>query len=384
MSPIKRKGVFYLHVPNRHGGWTLRSTRTRDAGVYRGMRRMIAELRDKRRWALLDAMISGRLSIGTVYDAHTASTLDTLEASLSASSLTTQLPAYAATLKARGKATKYISGVRHKVESFIASGAATTADLVPATVTRWLAGLTVSPGTRRQYLFAVTGFTRYLFQTGVIPMFPLTGLEAPKKNAARMRYETEANDRRICEAASPKYRALFAFIKATGCDVSTAFRTRRRHVELERGVAELLGTKTTRRHVQEGLIEAWAVPLLTAYCADVLPNALLWPPGSGKPGAHGRGVTPRYSVSGAGHHHEKTCEALGIEGYTLKDARHSVAVRMARAGYTPFEIAEQLGTSADLVADVYARFIVKLTRRAAEPATNVIPHVIRAVEGADR
>jgi integrase len=181
-----------------------------------------------------------------------------------------------------------------------------------------------------------------------------------------MRYVSEADDLRIVQAASPKYRALFAFIKATGCDVSTAFRTRRRHVDLERGVAELLGTKTTRRHVQEGLIEAWALPLLKAHCATITANALLWPPGTGKVGAHGTKETEGYSVSGAGHHHTRTCEALGIEGYTLKDARHSVAVRMARAGYTPFEIAEQLGTSADLVSKVYARFIVKLEHRKRE------------------
>ncbi len=50
-------------------------------------------------------------------------------------------------------------------------------------------------------------------------------------------------------------------------------------------------------------------------------------------------------------------------GYTLKDARHSVAVRMMEAGYTVQEIAEQLGNTAELVARVYSRHIPTMQRR---------------------
>lgn len=373
MSPIKRGGVYYLHVPNRHGGWKLRTTKTRDKVVYNGMRRMIAELRDKRRWALLEAMAAHpqRLTLGTVYDAYTANALDALEASLSASRLSAHTSGFLASLRSLGRDGRYVVGVQKKLDSFIeATPSGTTADLSRGVVSSWLSGLATTPGTRRQYLYAVTGFARYLAVIGVIPVYPLTGIEAPKKNPARMRYETEANDRRIVEAASPKYRALFAFIKATGCDVGTAFRTRRRDVDLERGVATLHGTKTAHRLVHEGLVEPWAMPYLRAHLATKTTNALLWELGSGKPGKHGRQETPWYSVSGAGHHHEACCAALKIEDYTLKDARHSVAVRMAKAGYTPFEIAEQLGTSADLVATTYARFIVKMQRRV--PATEAM------------
>lgn len=370
MSPIKRKGVFYLYIPTQAGGWKLRTTQTSDAVVYRGMKRLVVQLRDERRWALLGAIVSGRLSLGQVYDAHVAKALDALEASLSASQLSAHVTGYLASLRALGRASKYVDGVQKKLASFIASTpSGTTADCTVGAVTGWTAAQRVTPGTRRQYLYAVTGFARYLFRTGVIPAFPFAGMEAPDRNPARMRYETEANDRRIVEAASPKYRALFAFIKATGCDVGTAFRTRRRDVDLERGVATLHGTKTAHRLVHEGLIESWALPFLREHLATKTTNALLWELGAGKPGKHGRSETPWYSGSGAGHHHESCCEALNLEDYTLKDARHSVAVRMARAGYTPFEIAEQLGTSADLVASTYARFIVKMERRVTRDVT---------------
>lgn len=364
MSPTKRGGIFYVYVPRQSGGVALRTTGTKDARVYRGMKRMLAELKDARRWSLLTAILSGRLTLGQVYDAHTANTLDALDASLSASKLAAHREGYLNGLRSLGRAPRYVDGVGKKLDGFIASTpSGTTADLRPTIVAKWLASLTTTPGTRRQHLFAVTGFARYLFRTGVIPTFPLAGMEAPAKNAPRMRYESDANDLRIVEAASPKYRALFAFIKATGCDVSTAFRTLRRDVDLERGVAELRGTKTSRRVVHEGLIEPWALPILRDYLAGFTPNAHLWVAKSGKPGKHGTAETAFYSVSGAGHHHTKTCEALEIADYTLKDARHSAAVRMAKAGYSPFEIAEQLGTSPELVSRVYARFIVKLERR---------------------
>lgn len=364
MSPTKRNGIFYLYVPRQSGGVALRTTETGDAPVMRGMKRMLAQLKDERRWALLEAILSGRLTIGQVYDAHTANALDALEASLSASKLSAHTDSYADVLRSLGRSPRHVSNVSRQIGSFLAFVPdASTADLVAGTVTRWLASLAGTSGTRRQHLYALTGFARFLVRVGSLAAYPLSGVEAPKKNAARMRYEDAASDQRIAEAASPKYRALFAFIHATGCDVSTAFRTKRRDVDLERGVVRLRGTKTARREVHEAILEPWAVPLLRDRVLSTLPNALLWTPGTGKPGKHGRQETPCYSVSGAGHHHDDCCTAAGVEDYTLKDARHSVAVRMAKAGYTVFEIAEQLGTSPELVARVYARFLVKMERR---------------------
>lgn len=371
MSPTKRGGIYYLYVPRRSGGVALRTTATKDARVVRGMKRMLSELKDARRWALLEAAISGRLTLGQLYDAHTANALPALESSLSALSLASQLPGYLASLTALGRAAKYVRGVKRHAEQFIGSTpSGTTTDLTPLAVTGWLATLTSSPGTRRQALYAVTGFARYLCDVGVLADYPLSTVRAPKKNAARERWETEATDERIVRAASPKYRALFAFIKATGCDVSTAFRTLRRDVDLERGTVRLRGTKTASREVHEAIVEAWALPYLREHVAGMLPNAHPWPEGSGKPGKHGTAETPRYSVSGAGHHHTKCCEAVSVEDYTLKDARHSVAVRMRFAGYTFEQIAEQLGNSAWVVSQTYARFKPTMERRVTDGVTS--------------
>jgi integrase len=363
MSPTKRGGIFYIYVPLQSGGVRLRTTGTKDAGVYRGMKRMVAQLKDARRWKLLTAVHSGRLTLGDLYDAHAANALDALEASLSASKLDAHTAAYLASLRSLGRSVRYVEGVSTKLTAFTASAGQTTADLTPRVVTEWLSSLHTTPGTRRQYLYAVTGFARYLVRIGILASYPLGAVEAPKKNPARKRWETEANDRRIVDAASPKYRALFAFIHATGCDVSTAFRTRRRDIDLDRARVRLQGTKTAHRDVDEAIVEAWAIPFLTAHCGALTANALLWPQGAGKPGKHGRTETATYSVAGAGKHHDKCCAALELEDYTLKDARHSVAVRMRFAGYDYEQIAGQLGNSAYQVAKVYARFTPTLDRK---------------------
>lgn len=367
MSPTKRGGVFYLYVPRQSGGVALRTTGTKDVRVARGMKRMLAELKDARRWTLLQAILDGRLTLGAAYDAHVANGLPALEATIAASKLSEHTAGFLAAARALGRAERHVANVKRQLESFIAfAPSGTTADLTGATVTAWLSSLTTTPGTRRQYLYAVTGFARYLSDVGVLASYPLARIRAPKKNAARERWETEASDKRIVEAASPKYRALFAFIKSTGCDVSTAFRTHRRDVDLDRGVARLRGTKTASREVHEAIIEAWAIPYLEEHLRARLPNALLWPPRSGAPGAHGKAETPFYSISGAGHHHVTCCASLAIEDYTLKDARHSVAVRMRFRGYSFEQISEQLGNSAWQVAKTYARFVPTMERREAK------------------
>lgn len=350
MSPTKRGGIFYLYIPKQKGGVALRTTETGDVRVYRLMKAMVIRLKSERRWALLNAVTSKppRLTLGKVFDADRTKTLEALEASLAAEALAPHATAYLSACVSRGLAERNVENIKRQLAAFLAV-ASSTADLTTATVTAWLAGLTTTPGTRRQYLYAVTGFTRYLCDVGVLKDYPLTRVKAPKKNAARMTYHDAATDERIVQASSEQYRALFALIKGTGCDVSTALHLSRQDIDLDRAVVRMRGTKTAQRDVHEGLIEAWAIPYLRDYCRLFLyVNVQMWP-------AHTR--------SGAYHHHQRCSAAAGVTKYTLKDSRHSVAVRMAKAGYTVQEIAEQLGNSPELVARVYARFIPEMQHR---------------------
>lgn len=363
MTPMKRNGIYQLYVPKQTGRSVERSTGTKDAGVYRGMKRMLVELKDTRRWVLLTAAATlkpgtrtPKLTLGRLYDAHTAKALDALELSLSAAALGPHVAAFLLNRKANGLAPRNLENIKRQLASFTdylteqgASG--TTADLTAANATAWLSSLDTTSGTRRQYLYAVTGFTRYLLAVDVLKDYPFTKVEAPDKNAARMRYVSEADDLRIVESASPKYRALLAFVKATGADLSVALKLKRRQINLAEHTADVRRTKTKGRELPVTLIEPWAIPFLASLCGERMPSALLW---------------PDLTRSGAYHHHATCCARVGVDDYTLKDSRHSVAVRMIEAGYTVFEVADQLNNSADLVAKVYARHVTKAKEKAAK------------------
>ena len=115
------------------------------------------------------------------------------------------------------------------------------------------------------------------------------------------------------------------------------------HHLLARRRAHVPGTKTDARDRDEVDIAEWATPYLEAHCRAVTANAPLFP-----------GVT-RYEAYKA---HIRACGAVGIEDYTIHDARHSWAVRAKRAGATSEVVARQLGhRSTAQVEQVYGRFV---------------------------
>lgn len=367
MTAFRRGKNQQIYLPLRSGGLVQRSTGTSSLAVRNKVKKIVEELRAEGRWTLIEAMTTipagkkkPRLTCLALYAANAAKELDTLEARFASASLAAHVDAWQRWVVTQLGMTGTDANYRQQVDTFLAvTPDATTADLTPAKVTPWLTGLTCSTGTRRKYLYALRSFLAYLRAMGLVKGDPLADVKAPKKNPSRLRWETEANDRRIVDAAEPKYRALFAFLKSTGADVGAAIgKAKLRDLDLARGVARLRGTKTDQRQVHEAIIEAWALPILAEHVRGMLPNAALWPartPGA-PAGATGRYVSEGYTRSGAAHHHERCCEALEIEDYSLKDARHSVAVRMRFAGYSFEEIAEQLGNSPYQVATVYARF----------------------------
>jgi integrase len=65
---------------------------------------------------------------------------------------------------------------------------------------------------------------------------------------------------------------------------------------------------------------------------------------------------PGLSRSQAHKAYVRARTAAGVAGYTLRDARHSVAIRMRRAGESFEAIARQLGNTVAQVHATYARF----------------------------
>jgi integrase len=347
MNAFKRgkKGYASIYVPTRHGGLVQRSCGTGIPAVVRGMTRMVTQLKDERRWTILDALFAKRIKLPEVYDAHTAGQIDALEARLSSANLSEHLDAWIAWVRGNRHADVRTADVYwQQVTTLIVPEVPfPSSELTKARVIAWLSSRgKASSGTKRKYLYALKSFVRYLSDVGALATDPLAGLKAPKKDPARKRWVKADVDTRIVEASSDQYRALFAFIKSTGCDVSAALRAQLGDVNLFAKTTDVRGTKTDRRHVHAASIEPWAIRLLLEHLRrfkNQPAHTLLF---------------PGLQRSAATQHHTRVCVALGVLGYTLKDSRHSIGVRMRKAGKSFEEIAAQLGTSVYQAVTVYS------------------------------
>lgn len=360
MMAMKRgkRGILSIYVPTRAGGLVQRSTGTNDAKVVRGMARMVREFKDAHRWALLDALTIATvvrakrkvpaLTLKRCYTYYASSRLGELESELSSANLAAHLDAWIAWVRAQRR-----EGVRtadvywQQVTTLVPPGGSFLSNqLTKATVIAWLAGREkASSGTRRKYLYALKSFVRYLVDAGVLPADPLAGLKAPKKNAARERWVSAALDEKIVKSSIAQYRALFAYIKGTGCDVGSALRAQRGDVRLFAKRADIRGTKTDRRRVHGADIEPWAIKYLDRRAIASEPKHELLFPGLNR--------------NGATKHHARVCATIGVRDYTLKDSRHSVGVRMRKAGKSFELIAAQLGSSVYQIVSVYTKYDVE-------------------------
>lgn len=352
-AAFRKAGRFQIYVPNSAGGLVQRSTESRDPAIERGMRRMVAQLRDAHRWEILNRVAAPRrrgeapLTLRRLYAAYVADpTLRTFEAALVTPDVVPLIPDWLRSLEAEHGTRA--SGARAEFEaaarSFLGARCA-AGEITPERVRRWIDETTGSSGTRRAKLYRVRSFVRWLVERGVLSTNPIRDVRAPRRGRPRMRYESSATDCRIALAApDTTYRLLFALVHATGLDVSPALTLKRRDVDLQTATVRGAGSKTRTRERQRVEIEPWAVPIVREAVQGLLPNAPLFP-----------GITRHM----AHHHHAATCalEAVAVEDYTLRDARHSWAVRARLERGLSFEdIAEHLGTSVYLVATTYARF----------------------------
>lgn len=338
----KGKGkVLQIYVSSRVG-FKQRSTGTTVPAEARKIERMCAALKDAQEWDLLDRILAGRLTLRDLYAAYSANALAALKARFHDVDLADHLDGWQRWVVSNGGTEQTAETYRAQVQTLVGESLALS-ELTKVRISKWLVELEdITTGTRRKYLYALKSLVRYLNEVGIVDGDPTAGVRSPKKNPSRLRWETQANDERIVAAAPAEYRALFAFIKATGAELSAALDTLRRDVDLDEALAHIRGSKNDRRNRHDALIDSWALPILREHCRTLTANAQLWP-GISRDQAH--------------HHHQATCRALEIEDYTLRDARHSWSVRCRKSGGSLEAIAEQLGHKSILMAaTVYAVF----------------------------
>jgi len=133
-------------------------------------------------------------------------------------------------------------------------------------------------------------------------------------------------------------------------------------LDLVNGTARIRGTKNAQRDRPDVVIEPWALPYLRAHLHRL---------GRTQSEVAGQQVWPGISRHQAHWHHQSTCATLSVVDYTLRDSRHSWAVRARRCGVSFEHIADQLGhVDTSLAHKVYGRFKRTIEERISATATN--------------
>jgi integrase len=210
-------------------------------------------------------------------------------------------------------------------------------------ITSWLRDLPVKSATKRKYHAALSSFCQFLKLRRLLEQNPMRDVRAPAASRPRDRYLDHDEVLTLLKALPEPYRTVSAVLHGSGAELSAVLAMRRRDVDLSDGTVRVRGTKTRHRD-RTVHVEPWSLAFLKRHLrrSRLLPDAFVFP-----------GLN-RWTVSDK---HRDACEEVGLDGYQLRDARHTYAVRAVRAGAALEVVARQLGhADPTMVARVYGRF----------------------------
>ena len=295
----------------------------------------------RREWELLDAVKQHKIPLGELFDAHRACALDALRQRLNDVDLAPLVDEWLAIHGPR-LVVRSRQQYRTVLRRLIPEGQHfSVASFTAKNLEGWLAEYPGSNATKRKAHAVLSVFARYLVRQEHIAFNPLRELSAAAASKPRMEYLTVEQMTALADAQPEPYQSLSAFLHGTGADLSTALALVAGDVDLSRKEVRARGTKNHNRDRIVRVAE-WSWPYVLTRVAQLKPHERLF-------------ETDRWRSR---DHHATACKALSIENYWVRDARHSYAVRAARAG-TPAElIAKQLGhANATMVLKVYGRFM---------------------------
>lgn len=342
---FQRRGLWYVGVPTRPAGWAKRATGTRVKSIAASMARMMDELgpRGRREWALLDAVKDGALSVGRLHDAHLegSAALDALKAELNDVDAEPHVDPWLESLSdyvAPDTIQHYGTHVRTLIAKDVRFP---ISRLKRPELLKWLNSIERGPSTKRKYRAAMSRFCKYLIALDLLPTNPMLEVEAPKAAPPRIRYLEDDEVIRLVDAQEEPFRTISALMHATGMEISAVLRLSRGDLDLKTWMVRAHGTKNAFRDRHAYVTEFARAYLLRLVCT-LLPGAKLFD-----------GVT-RWAARNS---HDRACKALGIADYTLRDSRHTFAVRAIKLGAPAEIVATQLGhSSPQMVNQVYSRF----------------------------
>lgn len=327
--PFRSKGrKFYkTRVTARDGRSIVAGTGTDDLATAKAMERVIRNMRRKREWPAIELIVTKKLKLPEVFDAHEAGTLDDLLALQDSPDLVPLLDEWSGNTKYKTQIRRFLGSV------FPATGFTRKA------VSKFLAGLVdeqsrakvkppVSGATRNRYKAALSVFAGWLVERDVIPHNIVKDVRGSKPNAGRDTWLTREQAKAIVAALDYPHRAIEALMCATGVEWQVITRVRRRDIDFQAKTLEAHGSKTPWRNRTVRGTETWAWEIFASYARDFTDNALIFD-----------GVDQYRALA----IHKRASKTLGLPVTTLHDWRHTYSVIALKAGYTATVIAHQLG-----------------------------------------
>lgn len=216
----------------------------------------------------------------------------------------------------------------------------------------------VEPGTVRKRGAGMRRFTQWLVGRGVLGADPMRDITLPPAGDPLCHYLDTGESERLADAQAGQYRLFGAVLPGSAIEVSVALALRVRDVLKDSREIRAAGTKTYNRD-RIVRVADWAWPAVLELLKGKHPDTRLFDQ-----------IRDRWYARSA---HSDAVTALVEKGhpiyatpkpYTLRDHRHTWAVRAARSG-TPVEgISRQLGHVNGILAHkVYGRFVPSTAER---------------------
>lgn len=336
MNAFKPKGrtMYEVKVPTSTG-WVKRPTKTRDRNTARKMQQMVDQLGPQglRAMDVLDAVRDCDLTIPALWDrwVATGGDLAKVRALLADMDLLAKRAGWLAEVRTHASedtAQHYDHYLDSLVESVGAGKALPRSRVTIEAIKSWLAALSLQTGTKRKYHAGVSSFFAYCVSVGALERNPMRDVKAPPAGKARDRHLSAEEARGLADAQPTPYREFSALLAGTGVEVSVALALTVKDIDIAHREIRARGTKSHNRD-RVCRVADWAWPDIQRAIAGKMKDARLFDT-----------IPNRWDAQKA---HDDACTAKGIRDYTMRDARHTWAVRMAKAGVPIEQIIKQLG-----------------------------------------
>lgn len=349
---FKAKGAhtYKLRVTLADGRSATCSTGTTDRRTALDVEAMVARFKRQRRWDVLAPIVDKRLTLRAAYDANQAGTLDTLIAELDDIDLDPLVTEWA-----DRAAPKYVRQVRRMI---VAGTRYPLSRFRKKTIKAFLDGLSCDDPTRNRYRAALSSFSRWLMDHEYVEFNPALTVALYGEHDPRVVWMTWKQAKAAADAAPEPFRSLFAIMGATGIELGAALVIRATDVDVGERTIHARGTKRMHRN-RVVRYEPWAAPYMERIMKPLVGAVLLFPDVTG---------------GDALDQWKDAQKAVGLEGHTLHDLRHTYAVNALRKGYKHQVVAHQLGhKDPTMVTRVYGRYVPDASDyevAATNPATN--------------